>query len=311
MFARSLLTMLCASLLVGFLPFSLQGATAPAEHSQQNRPVSSFSNVNVHGAINVTLHTGYAHPGLILRGDPRDLAYVVTKVASDKLYVTLGAGYPHHGPVSAAISTRYLDSLEYHGSGTLIGERLKSPSLDAVIDNKGRTSLRGQIVLRRLVIAGGGEVDIGNISSPYLKVKLSGNSTLKLAGMANLASLDVNGGRISLYWVKSRALTVRGRGNTFIQLAGFVDILDVKLCGAARFNGRYLRANRVFVKTYGTSVAEISALRHQHALASDSSDIRFYYIPQTKANFMAFNGAVLDMRDLSLPFVQEYDEYNK
>ncbi len=30
-----------------------------------------------------------------------------------------------------------------------------------------------------------------------------------------------------------------------------------------------------------------------------------------KADFMANNGAVLDMRDLGLPFTQEYNQYNK
>ena len=30
-----------------------------------------------------------------------------------------------------------------------------------------------------------------------------------------------------------------------------------------------------------------------------------------KADFMGADGAVLDLRDLASPFVQEYDEYNK
>ena len=30
-----------------------------------------------------------------------------------------------------------------------------------------------------------------------------------------------------------------------------------------------------------------------------------------KADFMAYDGAVLDMRDLGLPFIQEYNQYNQ
>ena len=106
----------------------------------------------------------------------------------------------------------------------------------------------------------------------------------------------VKDGRLSLYWVKSRELTIRARGKSFIQLAGVVDKLDVELWGQAHFGGRYLRAMRSFVKTHNQSVAEISAVKRQHTLASDTSDIHFYNIPTMKADFMANNGAVLDMR---------------
>ena len=103
---------------------------------------------------------------------------------------------------------------------------------------------------------------------------------------------------------------MRERGNAFVQLAGIADRLDVELWGNARFRGRYLRANTLFVKTHDSSLAEVSAVKRQHTLASGSSDIHFYNIPQLKTDLMAFNGAVLDMRDWNNPWTQEYNQYN-
>ena len=96
-----------------------------------------------------------------------------------------------------------------------------------------------------------------------------------------------------------------------IQLAGIVNRLEVELWGAARFKGRYLRAQRSFVKTHDKSVAEISAVNHQSTLATDASDIYYYNIPDTRADFMAFNGSVLNMREWSLYELQEFTRYNK
>lgn len=280
--------------------------------SQQNRQVPAFTRVYVSGILNVSLHTGFAHPAVILHGDPRDLAYVTTRVVNGVLRIMLGAGYPQHGGIQVDVNSHYLNSFEYHGAGFVTGNRLHTRLLDLVIDNPSKSTFHGQIGLRKLDVKGGGYTEISGINSPYLMLNISGKSIVRLTGRVNLSSIDMqNDGRLSLYWVKSRELMVRARGKAFIQLAGLVDKLNVELWGNARFNGRYLRAERAFVKTHDKSVAEISAVKRQHTLASDASDIHFYNIPSMKADFMAYDGAVLDMRDLGLPFIQEYNQYNK
>ena len=311
MFLRFFLIISCVLLVTG-CPRSTAVYSPAANNSQQMRQVPAFTRVDVKGRINVNLHTGYSHPNVILLGDPRDIANVMTKVVNGLLYVTLSSGYPRYGAVQVEIDSRYLNSFEYHGAGTVTGTQLHTSLFDVLLDNKGKTSFQGQIGLRKLVVRGGGYTEISGINSPSLMINISGNSIVRLAGAVNLAMLDMmKGGRLSLYWVKSKELIVRGGGQSFIQLAGVVDQLNVELWGEARFNGRYLRAVRAFVKTYNKSVAEISAVKRQHTLASDHSDIHFYNIPAMKADFMANAGAVLDMRDLGLPFIQEYNNYNQ
>ena len=283
-----------------------------AKSSQLHRQVAAFTGVYVKGAINVNLHTGYARSQVIVHGDPRDIPFVMTQAVNGVLRVTLDQTYPRFGGISVDIYSRYLNSFEYHGYGQIKGARLRTSLLDLIIDNKGRTVLQGQIGLRKLDIRNDGYVEIMGVNSPYLVINSAGKAAVKLGGVVNLTTLNLKqDGRISLYWVKSKELTVRGRGNAYIQLAGIVDKLYVELWGSARFNGRYLRAERSFVKTHNKSVAEISAVKRQHTLATDTSDIHFYNIPTLKADFMAFDGAVLDMRDLSAPFLQEYTQYNK
>jgi len=317
MFVRFIL-LVCVMLLTTGCPRSSYEQLHPVTKSpapqrvQKSIPLPASARIYIQGNMNVTLHTGYSHPRMVLSGDARDLSHIVTKVNNGSTCLTLRKIYPQYLTINVDVYSHYLNAFEYHGTGTIIGKHLHSSLLDIVIDNQGRTVLGGSLGLRKLELAGNGTTEISGISSPSLAVKLSGKQKIKTSGFVNLTTLDLdNDTALSLYWVKSRALTIRGRGQSIIQLAGVAEHLDVELWGTAQFRGRYLRADRSFVKTHDKSVAEISAVKRQHTLAKDASDIQFFNIPVMKADFMASNGAVLDMRDLGPPFIQEYNQYNK
>ncbi|WP_242604236.1 GIN domain-containing protein [Legionella beliardensis] len=288
----------------GAMPIAINRAT-------QTRVMPSFNDVFIQGRINVSLHTGYAEPKVILRGDPRDLAQVNLSVNNGRLLILLLKGYPQHGAVNIEVRTRHLNTFSYKGSGIIDGRRLNSGLLDLFITNPGQTNLGGNINLGRLEVNGSGYVAIQGIKSSNLQLAVKGNPTIQLSGMVNISNLNLRGdAKLSLYWIKSNWLTVRGSGHSVIELAGIVNKLDLELWDHARFKGRYLRADRLFAKTHQRSVAELVAIKRQHTLATDASDIYFYEIPDMKTDFMAFNGAVLDMRDLNDPFIEEYTRYN-
>jgi hypothetical protein len=291
---------------------SVPGVPLVVKKVTQSRPLPAFNHVAVKGRINVSLHTGYTRPQVILRGDPRDIAHAVTFVRNNTLLVNLSNDYPKFGPVTAEIRSHHLNSFTYEGVGTITGSRLNSSYLDLTITNPGRTSLAGNIYLRKLEVNGPGYVEINGVRAQNLQLSITGKARVKLAGNANISTINLDGdGALGLYWVKSNMLTIRAKGHSYIQLGGIANKLDVELWDNAHFNGRYLRAKRTFAKTHDRSVAEITALDRQHTLATDASDIYFYEIPEMKADFMAYNGSVLDMRDLSDPFVEEYTAYNK
>ncbi|WP_131793564.1 GIN domain-containing protein [Legionella brunensis] len=283
-----------------------------AKKALQNRQLPAFNQVVVEGNINVSLHTGYARPQLILHGNTLDLLQVKTEVSSETLLIHVGKGYPRYGPITAEIRGRYLNGFSYRVAGTITGNNLRSGLLDLSINNPGRTTLGGKIFIRRLNISGGGYTQISGIYSQYLQLSIEGKSKVQLAGVMNITKLDLGGDAwLGMYWVKSNSLIIRSRGQAFMQLSGTVGKLDLELWDKAHFNGRYLRVDRAFIKTHDKAIADIAAVKRQHTLATDASDIYFYNIPRMRTDFMAYNGSVLDMRDWDLYFMQEYDRYNK
>ena len=152
--------------------------------------------------------------------------------------------------------------------------------------------------LNKLRCMGGGYTEIRGVSGQDLAIKLKGKPRVQLTGVADLASLDVDGdGVFSFYWLKSETLMVRARHGARIQLAGIANVLNVELWGKSQFNGRYIRATRTFVKTHDRALAELTTTRYQHTLALDASDIYFYKLSLYRMDNMAQNGSVLDMRD--------------
>ncbi len=280
--------------------------------TKQIRRVAAFNQVNVQGPINVSLHTGYKDPQVILSGDPRDLAAVKVEVSQNTLYLAIAGKGNLNGPIYADIRGRFLNRLMANGTPIITGDQIRTSVLDVYLVNTGTVRLGGAIGLRVLDIKGKGLTQIGGISSPGLRLNLEGSPKVQLSGVVNLANLVMQGNAwLSLFWVKTDTLTVRAKQKTTIQLAGAVNRLDVELWGNARFKGRYLRAQRSFVKTHDRSVAEISVAKHQSNLATDASDIYYFNLPTTRADFMAFDGSVLDMREWNQFELKDFNRYNK
>ncbi len=296
-----------------FLILSLTNCTRSHEGSMAPpmRASKLFTRVAVNGNIDVTLSTG-SKPRVLLHGDLRSMPDVKIVSKNGTLYVILGKGYPRFGRVRAEIRTGHLTSFEYHGSGKVTANNLQSGMLDLKIDNKGPTTINGKIALRRLLIAGSGDTQISGITGHMCQIQLTGTPKVRLAGVIDITSLKMAGdSQISLYWIKSNVLKIRAKDKAFIQMAGVVETLDLILKDKAHFNGRYLRGKDVFVKTFDQSVADICVINTQHTLASGASNIYFHNLPKMKADFMARNGSVLDMREWETPNLKEYTRYNR
>ena len=306
------------SLLVCFI-MALTGCKipciTPSPHPAQKPkgPMPSFTRVIVDGDIDVTLHTGCTRPNVTLRGNEHDKATVLMTVNYGLLRLKLPKtkSKPNHDRVHADICTHYLTHWTYRGTGTVVGSNIRSGMLDATIDNQGSTVLQGQIALRHLIIKGSGFTQINGITGHGLTISVFGKPRIQLAGIINVVALNMHGGGwLSLHWLKSQVLKIRAHDAAFIQMAGLADILDVELWDTARFNGRYLRGAHVFAKTHDRAIADISVTKRQHTLALDTSNIYFHNFPDMKADFMANNGAVLDLREWELPFMEEQTRYN-
>lgn len=161
--------------------------------TKQVRKVSAFNQVNAQGQINISLHTGYKNPQVILSGDARDLAVIKVEVIQNTLYLVLGGGYPKFGPVYAEVRGRFLNRLTANGTPLITGDRLHTSILDVYLVNTGNVRLGGSIGLRVLDIKGKGLTQISGLTSPSLQVHLQESPKVQLSGVANLSNLTMQG----------------------------------------------------------------------------------------------------------------------
>lgn len=288
-----LLSCLCLSCAKKALP--------PPQPFDLQLPIPAVSTIKITGNMHVRLHTSNAKPRLILRGDRKDLIYLKRIMSKNSLDLSIDKMHPRFGSISIDITTKRIRSFSYKGSGLVEGHDLQASPLALAIDNSGKTSLSGNIVLSKVSIDGGGYTHLKVAGSNQLKLTLLGTSTLDLTGGAlNLGCLDLRGpSRLNMRWIKAPHLKIFARNRAFLQLSGVTQNLEIELWDQAHFKGRYLRTKRVWVKTHQRSIAEISAERRQSSLALDASDIYYFILPDIQTNFMRHQGAVLDLRDHS------------
>ena len=319
MLVRLFALILLVSCLDGCRTLSITDQSSKNQSSVQSYDFHYFDRIDVNAAVNVQIHPGSSLSRVILHGDPRDLSHIKMRAKHGKFMLVLDEkqtpmkqDYPHFGSVQVDIYIKKLRALTYKGKGQVVAQGLHASPFDLTIQNPEKTMLDGTIGLRCLTLTGPGYIEVKGINSQDLRVKIQGKPKVQLMGVANLTQLTMRGGAMfSMYWLKSRTLILRADDSSRIQLAGVVNRLDVELWDKAQFNGRYLRADHAFIKTHEHSLAEVVSVKDQHTLATDASDIHFYNLPRFRADFMAINGAVLDMRDWSLQLSQRETIYNQ
>lgn len=276
-----------------------------------HRSHDAFETLLVRGRMDLTVHTGYRKPGVDIWGDPNDLKQIIVKLRHGTLLIDLGKGFPRQGPVKVVVRAGALRNLDYKGAGYIYAPSLSAKLMNIRIHNNGRAVLKGPMYLHILRLSGSGLTEIDGARGYQTDIGLSGRVQLHLKGNldARVVRLRDNTS-FNAYWLKSPSLNLRMYDKSCAQLAGAVGHLDVVLNEKAVLKARYLRSKELFVKTFGHSLAEIAAVKSQHTLASDQSDIHFYNLAQMSADFMAFDGAVLDMRDWRLYSKEPYTNLN-
>lgn len=259
--------------------------------------VSPFTTLIVDGNANLDIQTGQSPSSITVNAYQNDLMHVHIQEVNDTLKITFDSGYPRDGLMHIVVSTPFLNKLIVKNShGQIQGTNLNSSYFDADVQTDNSVRLSGHIGLHHLVVRGNATVQIQDVKSSSLKVWMQDNATVDLTGMANLKSLNASGsGKLRFYWVDSNFLRIRQSGTTQVELAGIAKIVDVELSDQAYFNGRYLRAQKGYAKTFDNSKADVQFLNSQSTLANDNSLISTYGKPSYENNFMGKNGAVLNL----------------
>ncbi len=280
--------------------------------SRQTQTLPVFHSIHAQGRINLTLHTGFKRSRLTLKGQAMDVANLKIMVQNDTLFLKVNAGYPKIAAIQADLYLPFLTDLSYLGVGVIKGRALRTKRLSLLIDNPMTTTLSGALNLRDLTVRGNSHVRLNGIQSPHLNLTISGLSTIQLQGDMNLPDIVMPAsGNLRVQGLRSRYVRVRMGGHAHLELAGKAEKLDADVSGHALFNGRYLRVFNSYVKTHDHALATLNTADKQHTLALDASDIYFFDLPRLRADLMADNGAVLDMRDWYSVYLEPYTPLNR
>lgn len=223
----------------------------PANAIERKLLIASFENIVVIGDITVVVETGKA-PSARASGDRRVLDSLKLERTGTTLRVRLQdvinneKGIPFTGPLVVTITTRDVRDIVMSGNGQLSVSEVK------------------QIAETRILINGGGRLNIGSVVADRLTADLVGNGVLAIGGGAvresrititgageyrggNMVTrklrLEHNGNATSsatvaenadIYNSGSGSIAIGGNGTCFIKKAGAAAINCAKTDGARR-----------------------------------------------------------------------------
>ncbi|MEP7298543.1 MAG: head GIN domain-containing protein [Burkholderiales bacterium] len=153
--------------------------TGSGKLQNETRNVAGFQGISTAGSIRLVLRQG-TREGVELRSDDNILPLIETRVVDRGGVPTLvigtksGASYASRNPVVATIDLITLRALTVAGSGDVVSEALKSPSL-------------------RLVAAGSSSIKLRQLAVDELSAKVAGSGDLELTGRAGILALVVAG----------------------------------------------------------------------------------------------------------------------
>lgn len=278
----------------------------------RNQTISgSFHHIIISGNIkSVRLHPTRGTPYMIVNGAQEDIQANEFYVEGDWLKAHVGEGYPKFGEMSVDIWVNNLQSMNIKADIPVEGYQLYSDGLSIFTVGSPDIHLTGNILLEQVRIAGRTKLKVEGVHTKRLDLHMNGASYAKLQGDIGIFKLDIRGhSALNMHWVKTYKLKFTLSGYANVQMAGFVQVLDLDMYDHSKFGGRYLRANRVFVKTSDCSEAQISAVRSQHTYALDRSHIDYFNVPLMKTDLMVLNGETLDLREWSQRFAVNDDTF--
>jgi hypothetical protein len=274
-------------------------------YAYTNQTISGpFHHLFISGNIkSVRLHPTRGTPYMVVHGAHEDIQANEFFIENDCLKAHVGEGYPKYGEMSLDIWVNHLQSMNIKADIPVEGYQLASDGLSIFTAGSPDIHLTGRIVLEQVRIAGRTQLKVEGVYTKRLDLHMNGASYAKLQGDIGIFKLDIRGhSALNMHWVKTYHLKFTLSGYANVQMAGYVQVLDLDMYDHSKFGGRYLRANRVFVKTSDCSEAQISAVRSQHTYALDRSHIDYFNVPLMKTDLMVLNGETLDLREWNQRF---------
>lgn len=199
--------------------------------------------------------------------------------------------------LAGTMNLKHVNSL---GSGhvTILGAY--TPSSDIKSSGSGDVNVSGDLGIQFIKHRGSGNINLIGANTNSLDIFTEGRGKIGIVGPhINLKKIMAGGSTCTyIYWVDSDTIVANSNGSSRIGLAGYTNILYINASGSSRFEGRYLRAKDIFVKTKDSAHANVSATNKVFASAVDDSSIYFFGPTHIVSRFTRGNGTVITMSAL-------------
>ena len=246
------LTVLAAALAAGAYVTMPASFAQPQETGNavatERRAVTAFSAIELAGPYHVVIDA-QAKPALELSGERKQLAEIETVVRGDTLVVRpmqRNGFFFNFGKrretVTVRIGAAALKRLTVAGSGDVEIEHIKSDSFTLAGNGPGDVHASGAV--RRLTVtsSGSGDLELQHLKAGDVDLTLNGPGDVELADVSGTLSVQAGGsGDLEADGLRASKVTARMRGPGNVKLSGSARELDLEMSGSGDFEGCDLR----------------------------------------------------------------------
>ena len=256
------LTVLAAALAAGAIatvPVSVaQPQDAGTASATEQRPVAAFSAIELAGPYHVVIDA-QARPSLALSGPRKQLAEVETVVRGDTLVVrpVQRNGFffsfgKHQETVTIRIAATALKRLTVAGSGDVEIARIDGERFALAANGPGDIHARGAVRQLSVTSSGSGDLDLHDLKAADVDVALNGPGDVRLSDVAGTLAVQQGGsGDLEADGLRTTRVTARMHGPGNVTLSGSAGDLNVETSGSGDFDGGGLKMVRATVRGHG------------------------------------------------------------
>jgi len=180
--------------------------------ANEDRQLSSFQYVQLHGAGQVTIRRG-EHPRATLTWDDNLLARVSTRVEGPMLVIAPDSNARSAQSLRVELEGPDVSGVAVLGSGALRVESIRATNFLIRVTGSGRITVQGHAESLEIKIDGDGQVDASGLSAGDARVILLGDGAARVHATNQLAVTLTGNGHVRYRGPPKKLLkTIRGKG---------------------------------------------------------------------------------------------------
>ena len=224
----------------------------------EQRPVAAFSAIELAGPYHVVIDA-QAQPSLALSGARKQLAEVETVVRGDTLVVRpvqrnglFFSFGKRQETVTIRIGATALKRLTVAGSGDVEIARVNGERFTLAGNGPGDVHASGTVRQLSVTSSGSGDLDLHDLKAADVDVALNGPGDMRLADVAGTLAVQQGGsGDLEADGLRTTRITARMHGPGNVTLSGSAGDLSVEISGSGDFDAGGLKTARATVRSHG------------------------------------------------------------